>query len=109
MFPALAKNPIESFWNMVCILGSARGFVCQPRAPHPAATGGGFGFGKFRRDDQPSLRYGSAGQGCPKFTATPHRLADGAFAQVKRPDGFSCRRFRFFLRDVVLHIQVPGF
>jgi hypothetical protein len=26
--------------------------VCLPRAPHPAATGGGFGFGKFRRDEQ---------------------------------------------------------
>ena len=40
------------------------GLVCLSRAPHPAATGGGFGFGKFRRDDQPSLRYGSAGQRC---------------------------------------------
>jgi hypothetical protein len=38
--------------------------VCLPRAPHPAATSGGFSFGKFRRDDQPSLRYGSAGQRC---------------------------------------------
>jgi hypothetical protein len=61
-------------------------FSFAVRAPHPAATGGGFGLapwenpgprppkagaalsptgqGKFRRDDQPSLRYGSAGQGC---------------------------------------------
>ena len=111
MFPALAKNPVESFWNMVCILGSARGFVCQPRAPHPAATGGGFGFGKFRRDEPPSFHFVAPRQRClvQKFVAAPHRLADGAFAQVKRPDGFSGRRFRFFLRDVVLHIQVPGF
>jgi len=53
--------------------------VCLPRAPHPAATGGGFGFGKFRRDEQGCL--------VQKFVAAPHRLADGAFAQVKRPDG----------------------
>ena len=30
-------------------------FVCLPRAPHPAATGGGFGFGKIRRDEQGCL------------------------------------------------------
>jgi hypothetical protein len=29
--------------------------VCLPRAPYPAATGGGFGFGKFRRDEQGGL------------------------------------------------------
>jgi hypothetical protein len=48
-------------------------FVCLPRVPHPAATCGGFGFGKFRRDDQPSLRYGSARPGClvQKFVAAP--------------------------------------
>jgi hypothetical protein len=53
---------------------------CLPRAPHPAATGGGFGFGKFRRDEQGCL--------VQKFVAAPHGLADGAFAQVKRPDSF---------------------
>jgi hypothetical protein len=54
--------------------------VCLPRAPHPAATGGGFGFGKFHRDDQSSLRYGSAGQGrlVQKLEVCVHRsfLAD---------------------------------
>ena len=171
MFPALAKKPVESFWNMVCILGSARGFVCQSRAPHPAATGGGFGSGKFRRDEPPSFHFVAPRQRClvqklrngihlirPADTLThsrplarppagfrlcqtpfaisqtaqvsptrrrklirpvaaltrrcappcPIRWA-GDIAQVKRRDGFSCRRFRFFLRNGVLHIQVPGF
>ena len=47
----------------------------------PAMIVGGFGFGKFRRD----------GHGClvQKFVAAPHRLADGAFAEIKCPDGFS--------------------
>jgi hypothetical protein len=35
--------------------GKSRRTVCLPRAPHPAATGGGFGFGKFRRDEQGCL------------------------------------------------------
>jgi hypothetical protein len=57
-------------------------------APHPAATGGGFGFGKFRWDDQPSLCYGSAEQGClvQKFVAAPRGLAEEALAQVKCPN-----------------------
>jgi hypothetical protein len=66
-------------------------FSFAVRAPHPAATGGGFGLapwenpgprppkagatlsptgqGKFRRDDQPSLRYGSAGPPSFHFVA----------------------------------------
>jgi hypothetical protein len=68
--------------------------VCLPRAPHPAATGGGFGFGKFRRDEQRCL--------VRKFVAAPHGLADGAFAQVKRPDCFICRRFRFIQNVICL-------
>jgi hypothetical protein len=89
--------------------------VCLPRAPHPAATGGGFGFGKFRRDEQGCL--------VQKFVAAPHGLApwsnagysrkfihwcystgraDGAFAQVKRPDRFICRRFRFIQNVICL-------
>jgi hypothetical protein len=84
----------------------------------PAATGGGFGFGKFRRDEQRCL--------VQKFVAAPHRLApwsnagysrkfihwrystgraDGAFAQVKRPDRFICRRFRFFIQNVIYLIH----
>jgi hypothetical protein len=42
--------------------GKSRRTLCLPCAPHPAAAGGGFGFGKFRRDEQ----------GCPKFVAAPH-------------------------------------
>jgi hypothetical protein len=97
-----------------------------PRAPHPAATGGGFGFGKFRRDDQPSLRYGSAEQGClvqklvveifvhliRPVAALTRRCAPPSpirwardIAQVKRPDGFICRRFRFIFEDVICLIH----
>ena len=76
--------------------------VCLARAPHPAATGGGFGLapwenpgprppkagaalsptgqGKFRRDEQGCL--------VQKFVAASHRLADGAFAEVEGPDDF---------------------
>jgi hypothetical protein len=54
--------------------------VCLPRAPPPAATGGGFGFGKIRRDEQGCL--------VQKFVAAPHGLADGAFAEVEGPDHF---------------------
>jgi hypothetical protein len=127
-------------------------------APHPAATGGGFGFaprenpgpgppkagaarsptgqGQFRRDEQ----------GCPKFVAAPHgsflvarirhltsvlsakkcftplSLTRSAttlsrsrerrasveaerMVMVKRPDGFICRRFRFFIQNVIIHSQ----
>jgi hypothetical protein len=126
--------------------------VCLPRAPHPAATGGGFGFapwenpgprppkagaalsptgqGKFRRDDQPSLRYGSAGppsfhfvapeQGglVQKFVAAPHGsflvarirhltsvlspVAAERMHKLKRPDRFICRRFRFIQNVICL-------
>ncbi len=51
---------------------------------------GGFGFGKFRWDEQGGL--------VQKFIAASHGLADGAFAQVKRPNSFVGfgRKFRLF-------------
>ena len=86
-------------------------FSFAVRAPHPAATGGGFGFGKFCLDEPPSLRYGSAGQGClgqkwvvqifvhlirPAATFSPARrrkVADETFAQVKRQNCSSVHDF----------------
>jgi hypothetical protein len=49
-----------------------------PRAPHPAAAGGGFGFGKFRRDEQRCL--------VKKRVVEPNSLTEAALAQVKRPN-----------------------
>jgi hypothetical protein len=90
----------------------------------PAATGGGFGFGKFRRDNQPSLRYGSAEQGSlvqklgdwvhliRPVAALTRRCAPPSpirwardIAQVKRPDHFIGSRFRFFFQNVIFHIH----
>jgi hypothetical protein len=103
------------------------------RAPHPAATGGGFGFapwenpgprppkagaalsptgqGKFRRDEQ----------GCPKFVAAPHGsflvarirhltsvlspVAAERMHKLKRPDRFIGRRFRFIIQNVICLIH----
>ena len=72
-------------------------FSFAVRAPHPAATGGGFGFGKFRRDEKRCL--------VQKFVAAPHRLADGAFAEIEGPDDVIGRRFRLFVQNVIFHIQ----
>jgi hypothetical protein len=85
--------------------------VCLPCAPHPAATGGGFGFGKFRRDEQ----------GCPKFVAAPHGsflvarirhltsvlspVAAERMHKLKRPDRFIGRRFRFIIQNVICLIH----
>jgi hypothetical protein len=87
-----------------------------PRPPKAGAALSPTGQGKFRRDEQ----------GCPKFVAAPHGLApwsiagysrkfvcgrystgraDGAFAQVKRPDSFICRRFRF-IQNVICLIHI---
>jgi hypothetical protein len=68
-------------------------------APHPSATGGGFGFGKFRRDEQGCL--------VQKFVAAPHRLADGAFAEVEGPNYVIIgSRFRLVFQNVIFHIHV---
>jgi hypothetical protein len=94
----------------------------------PAATGGGFGFGKFRRDNQPSLRYGSAEQGSlvqklgdwvhliRPVAALTRRCAPPSpirwardIAQVKRPDCFIGRRFRFFFQNVIFHSHFSHF
>ena len=54
--------------------------VSLPRAPHPAATGGGFGFGKFRRDEPPSFHFVAPRQGClvQKLGNCIHRSLWGA-------------------------------
>jgi hypothetical protein len=98
--------------------------VGLPRAPHPAATGGGFGFGKIRRDDQPSLRYGSARQGClvqkleynvhlsflvsriRHLTSVLSPFEAERMLKVKSPDHVIGRRFRFFFQNVSFHVHV---
>ncbi len=71
------------------------------RSHHPAATGGGFGFGKFRRDEQGCL--------VQKFVAASHRLGDSQpeslCAGENVPDGQSAfandgRRFAIVTKRV---------
>jgi hypothetical protein len=114
LFPIAQKADPIGF--TIAMTVSSPACIMNARAPHPAATGGGFGLapwenpgprppkagaalsptgqGKFRRDEQ----------GClvqkmehnvhlirPADTFSPARrraVADGAFAQVKRPDRF---------------------
>jgi hypothetical protein len=69
--------------------------LCLPRAPHPAATGGGFGFGQFRRDEQGSPKFVAAAHGTLLFVRIRHLtsflspFAAERIAKVKCPDHFS--------------------